>query len=269
MGETIRYIESDGTVHELTTPGVKYIRGEGLDVWPVEPVWENISADHSIYDGTDLRRREFSLHFIVQADSYDNVRGTVAQWRSWFLRDIARGTPGTVQIVLDNGGTYWTQASVAAPEWDGPTHRLGVIRLSFQAPGPFWYYGATVELAGTFNGTTPVNIAYTNDGDYHAWPMHKITGACGTPTITNLATGESITIGTATAVNDVLWIYTQPVRVLYIQGGTAAEQNWTGYAGTASRFFALDPGGGTIRLRAASGTAQYRVYYNIVRAGLG
>lgn len=275
MAEIIRYIESNGTTHTLTTANVKYVSGEGLDAWPVKPIWDELTGDTALLGGWEHNRREIRLRFAINADTYDNARGTVRTWRQWFFRDVNRGLAGTVQVVLDNGGTYSIAAAISESDVGEPQYTYNDVTLAFEASSLYWKYGATQSTASAFNGTVAVDVGYNNTGDYQTYPVHIITGPIGTPTIANPVTNEMIQVGTAMAGSaDVMYIWTNPVLIRYYAGGTAAGDknqgaNWTGYAGTVSDFWALGMNAGTVRLTAASGAATYQLQYDIRKAGLG
>jgi len=273
MGEIIRYIESDGTSHTLTSATVRYVHGEGLDDWTAKPVWDDMTNDVDVLSGWDFERKQLQLRFAICADSYEHARGTVAMWRQWFYRDVHRGMAGTVQVVFD-GGTYTIPAAITTTKIAEPQFGFADVTLAFEALS-FWVYGATQSTATAFAGTSVVSVTYDNSGDYFAYPVHVITGAVGTPTIYNPQTREMIQIGTAMAgAADVMYIWTNPVLIRYYAGGTAAGDpgagsNWTGYAGTVSNFWRLGIGPGTVQIWAASGSATYELRYDIRKAGLG
>jgi len=279
MAETVTYVDSLGTSHTLSA-NARYLRGDGVDVWHVEPVMDELYGEWDSVAGYDVRGHELSLEFAISASSYDNARATLATWRQAFMRDVSRfkhttSALGTL-VVIHNGGTYtqWDVAN-ATPEIRGPDGNYIGVTLKWQTRSPFWKYNATASTVSAFASTTPVWVSYSNTGDYDTWPIHKLTGACGTPTITDSVSGDYIQIGTAWAgTADQVWVWTNPPLIRYYAGGTAAGTktagtNLTGYAGTVSTFFELQVGAGSVSLYAASGSAAYTLDYDILKAGLG
>lgn len=276
MGETIRYTDSRGNVFTFAVAGkLKYLDGTNLEQWQVSPVWEQ-AYDHSTLYGYGTERRTFDLRFMVTTDTYDNVRGTIGAMRRALLADashsLVTGTAvmGTLEVILDNGGTYSVTAAVAMPKIENPQRRLSEVTLSFQANSPWWRYGAQASAGSAFDGTTPVSVDVNNAGEVYTWPAYVVTGSIDTPRITDSVTGRYIEIGTVTAADDdVLRIYTNPPLIEYVAGGTAPAVKWTGYAGTVSHFFPLSVGAGTLTLSASDGTATWQATWDVMLGGLG
>jgi len=279
MTETVIYYDSRGTALYLSTDA-RYLRGDGVDVWHIEPVFDHLTGDTDQFSGYTLDWTERRLSFAVGATTYANARGTVAAWRQFFMREASRyedasdsQTMGTLEVV-HNGGTYTTPAAGMTPgvSLDGA---YAAVELGFRAPSPFWAYGAVETVGTAFAGTVATSAVWDNTGDWKSYPTHVLTGVVATPRITNSVTSRYVELGTATAnVDDELWIWTNPPLVRYYVNGTSAGDptlgtNWTHLAGTASRFDPLQVGGGTLALSAASGSATYELRYNILKAGLG
>ena len=272
MGEQITYTTSAGSALRIDVDGsVKYLDGSNIDTWQVEASWEQ-AYDTAVLQGYGSRRRAFGLRFSVEGTAYDSVRGTLAALRRHMMYDVARDEAGTVQVVLDNGGTYTVKAAPVAPSIDGPGNTYAEVVLNFEASSPWWEYGAQVEGTTACNGTTPVNLVYSlSNSDFKVWPEYQITGVAGTLTITDNETGDYIQIGTVTAnIDDVLRIYTDPPEVLYYEHGAGDGVAWTGYGGTVSDFFALLPPDGSVQLTcSAGGTALVSMFYTERVGGLG
>ncbi len=277
MGETVKHTTAQGNAIMITAVSqIKYLDGSMLDAWDVEPVWDT-AYDRSTLSGYGLGRRQFSLRFVIKATTYDNVRGTIAAIRAFVLEDVSRvvsgidpAAMGTVEIVLDNGGTYTTRAAIRTPSISGPHNVLAELVLGFESDEMLWTYGAEQSALGTFDGTTPVNVAFNNTGDFFSRPHYLVVGSVDTLRLTDVESGDYIEIGTVTAANDdELHIYTDPPRIDYVAGGTAPVANWTGFAGTVSKFPPLQASAGTVQLSAAGGTAIVTTYWDVRVGGLG
>lgn len=277
MGETVSYIDSLGTRHTLTSDA-RYLSGDGVDVWHVTPVMDEIVGDEDAFAGYALDWRDVKLSFAIGASSYNDARATVAAWRQIFMRDASRyahnSTLGTIEIV-HNSGTYTAEAANATPDVTGPDGKYVGVALNWRTKGPFWTYGATQTAGSAFAGTVSVYVAWNNTGDYDTWPVHVITGSVNTPRVTDSVSGYYIELGTATAnANDQVWIWSGNPLVRYYANGVGAGNrgsgdNWTGYAGTVSTFWPLQVGAGSVGLYATAGTPTYQLRYDIRKAGLG
>jgi len=271
--EVVRYIDTYGGT---TTLG-RYVDMAQCHVWSVEPVYDEIVGDSALFAGYDLSQRTLELKLAARGTAEDDLVGTIAACRRPSVDDASRYRTvkalGTV-VVVHNGGTYSCGAANASPDIDGPYNTYAGVTLRWQAPDPFWTYGAAIGSVSAFAGTAGVNVTWNNTGDYQTYPVHKITGIVNTPKIRDFPNAEYIQIGTATAgTADQLWIWTNPPMVRYYAGGTAAGDktagaNWTGYAGTISTFYPLQVGAGTARLSATSGSATYQLTYDIRKAGI-
>ena len=277
MSETIRYTNSAGTAQALTIAGtVKYRHGEGIDTWQVEPLWEAAQGSHTL-SGYGMPRRRFTLTFAEKTSTYDALRGTLTALSAVMMYDVSRSisgadqdAKGTIEVVLDAGGTYSMRVAPAGISVDGPNYRHMEVNMSFEGDSQLWRKGGVTSAAGTMtDGTIAGALAFNNAGDYHTWPRFTLTGAAGTPVLT-YPNARALTVGTAMAGTlDVLRIYTDPPLIEYVAGGTAAAVRWTGYAGTASHFEPLPIGAGTVTLTAASGTLAASMEWDTYVAGLG
>lgn len=278
MAESVRYLDSRGTALDLSTDA-RYLRGEGVDTWHIEPVFDHLAGDPDQLSGYTLDWTELRLSFAVSASTYANARGTVATWRKFFMNEASRHADasdtqsmGTLEIV-HGGGTYTTAAAPMTPTVSLDGAYAGVA-LGFRTPSPLWNYGA-VQTVGTAFGTASGSAAWDNTGDWKSYPTHVLTGTFDTPRFTNSVTGDYVELGTATAnADDQLWVWSNPPLVRYYENGTSAGDktlgtNWTHYAGTVSRFDPLQVGDGTLTLTTTSGTATYELRYDILKAGLG
>jgi len=271
MAEAITYLESDGTSHALTVDGTyRYIEGLGLDEFYAEPVIDELPANINVVRDFNWLTRPVSLRFAVQGSSYANMQANRRSLYQYFVPDITRGTAGTLQFVMDGGGTYQFQAAPRTPARESSANKVSVVSLNFVAP-QFLHYLPAGSAGTAFNGTANVNLAFSNAGDVPAYPVFTMTGSVDTARIT-YPNGNYIEIGTATAgAADVMTVYTKPglLRIDYELGGTAAVSNWTGYGGTVSTFDTLPTGAGTVVLSAAAGTAALTMTWDALRTGIG
>ena len=272
MSETVSYIDSTGGTTVLSASPGRYIGGN-VDTWNVTPVFDVMIGDVDNFGGYAVDHAEWELRFALGGTSYANARSALAAWRKVFMNDASRGSAGSVVIVHD-GGTYTIDAAGATPDITGPDGNYIGATLKFHSRSPFWRHNAPVGTTSAF-GTAAVAVTWSNTGDYKTWPTYSITGAMGTPKWEDKATGDYVQIGTAWGgAADQVWVWTDVPLIRYYAGGTGAGTrtagtNWTKYAGTASTFYPLQVGAGTVELTAASGSAAFTASYDIRKAGLG
>jgi len=272
MAEQIYYVESDSTVRQLTVSGTyKYLSGSGVYEWAAEPTIDHIPHSIDVHRHYKQGSRGIALRFVVEGSSYTNVQSRLRALLNYFMPDIDDNETGTLRIVTDAARTFEIEVAPQTPEISKVWNRGAQLTLNFVAPLPYWSETPAGSADGTFNGATPVNVAYDNTGDVQSWPTFTITGVVDTPTIT-YPSGHALQVGTAMAgTADVMTIYTQPgdLRIDYEAGGTAAVVNYTGYGGTASYFDKLATGAGTIVLTATSGTAAtFGAVWPVYRIGI-
>ena len=98
------------------------------------------------------------------------------------------------------------------------------------------------------SGDSGLRVA-NNVGDYETWPTLEITAPAGAtnPRIENVTTGDILRLDIALAAGDVLTITTNPRRRSVLLNGSTDRYN---AVDPTSSFFALQPGGNTLRYSA-------------------
>lgn len=273
MGDTVKYTSPTEGALTFSTDA-RYQPGDGaVEGFEVAPVFDEVTGDTDLFVGYGLGGREVTLNLAIEASSFANARGTIGVWRKTFMRDVEHGAMGTLEIT-HNSGTYTASVAPVNAEIDGIQGGYAGVTLAFRRPSPFWRYGAVNSTVSAFSGGT-VSVAYNNGGEYKSWPTHIITGPCGTPTLTDVETGDAITIDTGWAgATDQVWVWTDEPLIRYYASGTGAGDrdlgtNYTKYAGTVSIWFPAHTGAGTVELTTGSGTATYELQYDTRKAGIG
>jgi hypothetical protein len=131
-----------------------------------------------------------------------------------------------VQFVCQDGAIYDNSPQVATCGLPSPT-----AGLTFP-----------VTFPATFGATSGGSLTLSNLGLYPTWPAFRINGPCQTPTITNSATGQFLTVGITLGSTDFLLIDMQAGLVTL--NGTLALRN--NLIATGSAFFTLLPGAASI-----------------------
>lgn len=273
MSEQIDYIENAGagTVHRLTvTDEYTFVSGDGLYVWPFEALVDEIPHTIAIHRTYKSNKRDVSLRFLIHSTTYSMCQQRLATFLGYFLADVDAKREGQLRIATDSGYVYTMNVAPGQAE----VERVGIygvfVTVPFVASNPLWALLPGGRITGSFNGATPVNVAFYNVGDVKAWPEYTLTGVVNAAKITYPdATYVNIATTTAAAA-DILKIYTKPgqLRVDYIANGTAAAVNWSGYAGTLSTFSQLPTGSGTLTLTATSGTPTFVCAWDIQKVGI-
>ncbi|MGE5619744.1 MAG: phage distal tail protein [Sphingomonadaceae bacterium] len=173
-------------------------------------------------DPDDLRGRIGALVYAMDPDRGEGrirVRSTSGEQRELFCR-YAAGLEG------EEGGELW------GGDW-------AKFLVSFRAVDPHWY--STYPLVRTYSigdaalffPLLPLNIAPStlfvddmqieNPGDHEAWPVWDLLGPGSDITLTNLTTGDSLSLTITLAAGEHLYIDTRPgVKTVKHQDGTNA-----------------------------------------------
>lgn len=132
---------------------------------------------------------------------------------------------------------FSSTTAVATTQGSDPTTNGGTAKFPFGFPVLF---GASVYSTSS---------VATNAGDLPGYPISiKVHGAINTPTITNAATGEYITVNTNVANGSILTIaYDKNELTVDVDGVSVLNQ-----VTAASSFFKLQPGGNNITLTGSS-----------------
>ncbi len=265
MGDIITYISFDEANTVILSDGNPYrvVESSGLYNWNAEPVQDDIPYNISVHRSYEYKPRHVTLRIAVLGATYTDVQDNVHDLLAAFASDIEGETEGILSVETESGGTYLLNVAPSTPT----VERVGIknvfANLEFVAADLYWRTTGE-HTQRSFNAGTPVAVPFDNIGEVKTWPDMQITGVVNTPRFT-YPSGNYIEIGTVTAAaDDVLEIYTRPgeVRVDYLAGGTAAPVNWTGYAGTVSKFERLPTGAGTATIVATSGTAIFDLTWN-------
>lgn len=242
MPERLQFVDSSGVILELSDlPGVRALGDSGLDMPPASMVEDVIPGQA----GSQLRTvrlaaRDAVLPFYLEQDSETSLRD--------LLRSLARrlnpqrGNGKLRHIAVDGTSRDLTCRYAGGLEGDrvrgsaGSTHRKGA--LLFRAHDPFWY--DTAPMSSTFTTGAqpnflgdpflPIKLAsdtvlgeqtVSNDGDVESWPVWTVNGPATSITLSNVTTGETLSLPiTLTAAQSVV-IDTRPfVKTVRRDDGT-------------------------------------------------
>lgn len=270
MPERLQYVDAAGAVLELSDlPGVRALGDSGLEMPPVAMIEDTVPGQ----PGAQLRDvrigvRETVLPFYLTDDT--DLRGLL---RTLAQRMNPQSGDGTLRHIAEDGTSRdLTCRYTGGLEGDrvrgkaGPTWRRGA--LMFRAHDPFWYdtdpatTTYTTGTASTFLGTfLPIHLAsdtvlgeqtVTNDGDVETWPVWTIAGPATSITLSNVTTGEAITLPITLTAGQSVTIDTRPFRkTVRRDDGT----NLYGNLAAGSALWSLPQGASTVNVQVAGSTA--------------
>lgn len=191
---------------------------------------------------------------------------------------------GTLKVVQDDGiTTKWIDCIPSQPIFpsgDGRSNNHQMIIIAFFAPNPFWYDPAQLQsimigFSGGFSfpfsfpfnlGTVGSEIEVVNSGNIETPVMIYFYGEVTDPVISNLTTGEDITIVHTVADGDILIINTAfgEKAALILTGGVYV--NAFEYVSPDSVFWKLAPGINAVKYTVTSQGANANCllyYYNL------
>jgi hypothetical protein len=171
--------------------------------------------------------------------------------------------PGILYYEREDGTQYRLNCSndnsTLDPDERSDVHQKATIR--FRAQDPFWYSGTpNIETFGAdtveffpFNipwyiGASSNQKSLTNAGNVSAPVDILIWGPITDPVLTNVTTGEALTLDLELLTGDLFRITTGKNRItaLYTPASTGVEVNGQGYITVGSKFWLLQKGVNTV-----------------------
>lgn len=286
MGETLSWVDADGTEHPFTSSAARVLKGmEGRFMPPVELVEEEVPFQA----GAQLRLvktkvREVSLPVAFMAADASALRTALRGWLSDL--NVDRGA-GRLRVTSPTGDTRDLNAIYAggmeiveADDTAGATWQKAV--LVFRAHDPYWYdqnditqsFALDLDQAPFFpffplvlNSSEVFSSASVdNGGDVDAWPTWTITGPGADPAIRNLTTGEIIDLTHTLGAGESVEIDTRPgAKTVVDQDGNSLYSSLS----SDSALWALQPGPNTISVEISAATADTNIVLRYKRRYLG
>lgn len=270
MAESIFWLEPTGEMHALTdNDAVNVLWGRS---GAYAPMADLITDAVPLQAGTRIRgvrtqAREVDLPLFIQAEDEAQLRLRLRDIARWFdpsrgdgrlrivppagaTRDLVCRAPRGLQVVEDQGHSYWTtppSAEVlvtfyaADPYWSGATPVSSVYAVT--VPAGVGFPWPPIVLAASSIVSAPTEI---NPGDMPAQPVWTITGPGAGVTLTNVTTGQSLAIQRTLRAGDTVVIDArQGIRTV-----TMAETGENLYPdlGDGSVLWWLDPGPNLLRV---------------------
>lgn len=215
----------------------------------------------------------FYQRYDTLAASFQHVRG-------------GKKIPGLLTVQRPDGQarhtTAYYQDGLNPQEW---TSRKGVTitDLQFWCPSPYWY-GAPVTYRVTYPDAAgfpffpllplrlaPANIStggavtITNPGDAPSWPVWQITGP-GTPTLTSITRGQTISFTSAVPAGRTVTIDTRPPSLAPDTALTAVDDtgaNWWPMLDQFPELWPLEAGANSVDLAMAGATLDTQILMSL------
>jgi hypothetical protein len=134
-----------------------------------------------------------------------------------------------------------------------------IVTISFVMPSTVCFYNpSATTVTGNFNGTTPVNIAYTSAGNVISYPVITIAGAVTDPSVTIGGQTFAFT-GTIDAGKSVV-LTCDPQNFSAIH---STDGNWFPFRTAASTIpYILPPSGNATIVSAAGSSSAVTIVFN-------
>lgn len=272
MPERLQFVDSAGAILELSDlPGVRALGDSGLEMPPMSMVEDVIPGQA----GSQLREvrvatRDAVLPFFMEQSTETALRD--------LLRSLAKrlnpqlGNGRLRHIAVDGTTRDLTCRYTGGLEGErvrgqaGPVYRKGA--LMFRAHDPFWYDATAMSSTFTtgaqpnFLGDPflPIKLAsdtvlgeqtVSNTGDVEAWPVWTINGPATSITLSNVTTGETLTLPITLTASQSVIIDTRPFqKTVRRNDGT----NLYGNLGAGSALWSLRQGDARINTQVAGST---------------
>lgn len=262
MANSWYYVDGGTTSHTIfivgTTADKGVLRGSEKWAWERENIVEpSVNRRGEAYRATRRKSGVYEISVILNrnSSSYTALETAIGTWEDWHSSELGQGY---FKRITAGGTTLCLDCVPETPEWSEPVGNSIIVRQAYIAAWPWWRPDTATTASGSFNGTTPVNVACNNVGDIPSPPVITITGVIETPKIA-VADGSYVQVSKTTAnADDTLVITCRPygskrLTAWYYEHGTGAGTACQ--LSSASRFIELPKGNNNAVLTAASGTA--------------
>lgn len=272
MAERLQYVDSTGTVLDLSDlPGVRALGDSGLEMPPMT-FQEDVVPGQAGAQLRDVRiaARDAVLPFYMEQNGDAALRDLL---RSLARRLNPQRGDGKLRHIATDGTTRdLTCRYTGGLEGDrvvgsaGATFRKGA--LLFRAHDPFWYDASPITstfrtaAARNFLGDPFLPIKLTSDtvlgeqtvdntGDVETWPVWTINGPATSIVLTNVTTGQRISLPITLSATQSVIVDTRPFKkTVRRNDGT----NLYGSLTNDSALWSLGEGATTIRTEVAGST---------------
>lgn len=251
--------------------GVQVLQVDGLeDVPTLRTQDESRGYTDGMFSGRDfLGGRVVTVNLQIMSDSLNPMQTYLTQLKQYLISQ--QTGLGTLQLYLPNRGVQRLYARVRRRSISiDPDYVYGraEAKVEFFCPDPRIYNDLQSSASVTANAGSlraynrTYNMTYsiasggtgfatvTQVGNYETWPVFTITGACSSPIITNVTTGQTLTFPTLTMTAADTLTVNSDLRTVLLNGGAARN-----LLGNTSSWWSLLPNvASTFTLSAAAGT---------------
>lgn len=263
----LKWISPDGTEITFSRDATDYKlqrNYSGLSNVPTihQPTQAPYQDGQTLIDSV-LDVREINFEVMVMAADLETLQTQIRALSAAF--NPKKGT-GILSYTNEAGTEYWcycigNRTPTLSTSDRGTTWQRAYIDLI--AHDPYWYSGtpkikylAPIEtdffpfdISGNFLGWNSASTVMTNDGDVPAPVTISVVGECVDPILTNVTTGEAISIDLSMNAGDIFTIttgYGNKTATYYPSGG--ASENGFPYLISTSVLWNLALGDNTITL---------------------
>lgn len=263
----LKWISPDGTEIEFSRDATDYKlqrNYSGLSDVPAihQPTQAPYQDGQTLIDSV-LDVREINFEIMIMAEDLETLQSQIRALSSAF--NPKKGS-GILSYTNEAGAEYWcycigNRTPKLSTSDRGLTWQRAYIDLI--AHDPYWYSGTPnikylssittdffpFDISGNFLGWNSSTEIVTNSGDVAAPVTISIAGECVDPILTNVTTGEAISIDLSMSAGDLFVIttgYGNKTAVYYPSGGTS--ENGFPYLLSTSVLWSLALGDNTITL---------------------
>lgn len=258
----ITYTNSDSTLLNLND-GTTYdlVDIPGIFGWEVETVLVTTPRNMppAIYVSSNPKSKDLKLFILAKGATASACQTNVHALQNHFWVDVHNKSQGTLAYTALN--TSALSAKLALKTFIEGTYQFGQLaaycqclcEVTFGQADPTWY-GAVINAASAFNGSTPVNVSIANTGNCDSSLTITYTGTA-TATVNPQVTddyGHVLKIEDTIPDTKVLIMDLDPESLSITYDGST---NWYGKRSTASQLVVAKPGTHNLVFVADSGTA--------------
>lgn len=248
MSDRFYFIDGDSNEHDLSEVCIVTME-EGFGIPEGKMYGQRMPfEDGEIYDDFDIPARELAIGIVIPAHlGIMRCRRLLQTWLNpklglGTLKRIKDGWTRQIDCSLVGGLSFPVSAE------DGVSEVRDVLR--FRAPWPYFYHPTQKSVTVAFNGATPVTLSFDNEGDVDAYPVIEVAATVNHPVMartddTDIKLDLDYNITAGTVEFDC-----RRGKKSVMLGATDLYEDLS----TASRFYVLPRGAGSLTLTATSGT---------------
>lgn len=238
---TVTWTDAQGRITVLSDDSNGWVLQPGATGFDM-PTYQSYSDESPEIDGNFVRqiRAQARTLMLPIAVFSDVSRGDFLLKKRGLRRSLnPKLGMGTLEITEVDGtsrsiGAYYQSGGEGDEALDSGGMRYQMVALTFTCPSPFWigdpvHRDFQVAQSGTFFPILPLQVAdsqvlgdvfVTNDGDDVAYPVWTIRGPATSVVLTNVTSGQSLTLSQSLTSGDTVVIDTRERVQTVLMNGT-------------------------------------------------